>query len=218
MSCWGVRQSELTEIRPEFALSHMVYEVSGAGLKTLMMTPLAPRYSECGNNKQCLSLSLSRWKILNVILFQQNWSGCPGRDMVVLLLKVHRFLRLFLLCAEKKVFSSLDPSRGSSRGSARCCLVWAKGEQKGMRLLYKIQINLTPTFQINKKLFPDISAIPATFLICLVPVCGGRTHNILRVPQLFRSRGHVQLLLPRRSDYQYDLLHKIFTWSRIQVL
>ena len=51
-----MRQSELTEIRPEFAVSHMMYEVSGAGLKTLMMTPLAPRYPECGNNKQCLSL------------------------------------------------------------------------------------------------------------------------------------------------------------------
>ena len=51
----------------------------------------------------------------------------------------------------------------------------------------------------NKKLYPDISAIQATFLICPVLVCGGRTHNILRIPQLFCPRGHVQLLLPRSA-------------------
>ena len=37
------------------------------------------------------------------------------------------------------------------------------------------------------------------FLICPVPVCGGRTHNLLRIPQLFCPRGHVQLLLPRSA-------------------
>ena len=67
------------------------------------------------------------------IIFQQNWSGCPGLDVVVLLLEVYRFFRLFLLCAEEKVFSSLDPSRGSSRRFARRRLVWAKSKQNGMR-------------------------------------------------------------------------------------
>ena len=181
----------------------------------------------------------------NVTLFQQNWSGGPGRDLVVLLLKVYWFFRLFLLHTEEKVFSPLDPSRGSSRGSAHCRLVRAKGNKKAMQdyfKKYKIYLKLLCKYLIvnfhvkitvfsfnwqirdqspvkeesspqrrspgvcfietcfpnkNKKLYPDISAIQATFLICPVLVCGGRTHNILRIPQLFCPRGHVQLLLPR---------------------
>ena len=96
-----------------------------------MMTPLTPRDSGLD-----VGITNNDSGNKHSILFQQNWSGCPGRDMVVLLLQVYRFFRLFLLCAEEKVFSSLDPSRGSSRRFAHRRLVWAKSKQNGMRVFY----------------------------------------------------------------------------------
>ena len=70
-----MRQSELTEIRPEFAVSHMMYEVSGAGLKTLMMTSPAPRYPECGNNKQCLLVTMeNKRNSVSAKLVWQPWT------------------------------------------------------------------------------------------------------------------------------------------------